>query len=199
MKKISTVGLDIAKGVFQVHGVDRSGHVLDRKKLRRGKVLGYFSKLKPCLIGLEACPGAHYWARELQALGHEVRLLPPSEVKAYVRRGKKNDAVDAEAICEAARRPRVRSVAIKSLEQQASLVQHRARDLLVRQRSMLKNALRAHLAEFGVIASKGPGGFKTLLALLQSADETVLPALARETLLQMAAAIEDLNRAPRHS
>lgn len=194
MKKFSTVGLDIAKGVFQVHGVDDAGQVLERRKLRRGQVLGYSSELEPCLIGLEACSGAHYWARELGALGHEVRLLPPGDVKAYVRRGKKSDAVDAEAICEAVGRPRITSVSIKSPAQQAELVRHRTRDLLVRQRTMQINALRAHMAEFGIIAAKGSGGFKSLLELLHSAEEASLPSVARETLLRLAAVIGDQNR-----
>jgi len=152
MGEITTIGLDVAKHVFQVHGVDAEGAAVLRKQLRRGQVLIFFSRLPRCVVGLEACATAHYWARELAALGHEVRLMPAQYVKAYVKRNK-NDAADAEAICEAVVRPTMRFVATKTAEQQAALLLHRGRERLVRQRTALVNALRAHLAEFGVIAS----------------------------------------------
>ena len=154
MSEVTTIGLDLAKHVFQVHGVDANGAVVLRKQLRRGQVVAFFAALPRCLIGLEACATAHYWARELQAVGHEVRLMPAQYVKAYVKRNK-NDAADAEAICEAVGRPSMRFVAIKTAEQQAALLLHRGRERLVRQRTTLVNALRAHLAEFGVIAPHG--------------------------------------------
>src|SRR5438105_4575655 len=141
--QISTIGIDIAKNVFQVHGVDAAGKPVLKKQLRRGQMLEFFGKLPPCLIGMEACATSHHWARELRKLGHDVRLMPPSYVKAYVKRGK-NDAADAEAICEAVTRPSMRFVPIKSAEQQGALMLHRTRDLLIRQRTQLINAMRAH-------------------------------------------------------
>jgi transposase len=157
--QVTTMGLDIAKHWFQVHGVDASGQVVVRRKLRRSEVLVFFQSLPPCLIGMEACATAHYWARELTALGHTVKLMPPAYVKAYVKRNK-NDAADAEAICEAVGRPSMRFVPVKDAEQQSVLMLHRARSLLVRQRTMLVNALRAHMAEFGIIpgGATGPAG-----------------------------------------
>ena len=146
--QITTIGLDIAKNVFQVHGIDAAEKVIIRKQLRRGQVMAFFEALAPCLVGMEACATSPHWARELTKLGHEVRLMPAKDVKAYVKRNK-NDAADAEAICEAVRRPTMRFVRIKSAEQQGQLMLHRARDLLMRQRTQLINALRAHLAEFG--------------------------------------------------
>ena len=147
--QITTVGLDIAKNVFQVHGIDAEERVVVRKQLRRGQVIRFFEGLSPCLVGLEACATSHYWARELTKLGHEVRLMPAKDVKAYVKRNK-NDAADAEAICEAVRRPTMRFVQVKSAEQQAQLMQHRARDLLMSQRTQLINAMRSHLAELAL-------------------------------------------------
>ena len=144
--QITTIGLDIAKNVFQVHGIDAAEKVVVRKQLRRGQVMKFFAALPPCLIGMEACATAHHWARELTKLGHEVRLMPAKDVKAYVKRNK-NDAADAEAICEAVRRPTMRFVGAKSAEQQGRLMQHRTRDLLMRQRTQVINALRGHLAE----------------------------------------------------
>ncbi|MCI4588798.1 IS110 family transposase [Sphingobium sp. BYY-5] len=152
--EITTVGLDLAKRVFQVHAVDASGTVVLRKALRRAQVLPFFTKLPPCLVGIEACGTSHHWARELIALGHEVRLMPPAYVKPYVKRGK-NDAADAEAICEAVTRPTMRFVAVKSREQQAFLSMHRARELLVRQRTQLINMMRGLLAEFGIDIPEG--------------------------------------------
>jgi len=143
---ITTIGLDIAKNVFQVHGIDAAEKVVVRKQLRRGQVMKFFEALPPCLVGMEACATAHHWARELTKIGHEVRLMPAKDVKAYVKRNK-NDAADAEAICEAVRRPTMRFVRPKSAEQQSRLMQHRARDLLLRQQTQVINALRAHLAE----------------------------------------------------
>ena len=142
MSEITTIGLDLAKHVFQVHGIDAEGATVLRKQLRRGQVLAFFSRIPPCLVGLEACATAHYWGRELAALGHEVRLMPAQYVKAYIKRNK-NDAADAEAICEAVQRPRMRFVPVKTAEQQASQLLHRGREQLVRQRTMLVNALRA--------------------------------------------------------
>ena len=153
--KITTIGIDLAKSVFQLHGVDADGAVVLRKKLRRGAVLDFLGELEPCLIGMEACATSHYWAREIAALGHDVRLIPPAYVKPYVKR-QKNDAADAEAICEAVTRPNMRFVPVKTEEQQSVLVLHRSRDLLMRQRTMMLNAIRAHLAEFGIIAAQGP-------------------------------------------
>src|SRR5262245_40538819 len=148
--QISTLGIDIAKNVFQVHGVDAAEQVVLKKQLRRGQVLEFVGKLPPCLIGIEACATSHHWAREFRRLGHDVQVMPPGYVKAYVKRSK-NDAADA-AICEAVRRPSIRFVPIKNAEQQAALMLHRTRDLLIRQRAQLINALRAHLAELGLVA-----------------------------------------------
>ena len=152
--QITTIGLDLAKSVFQVHGIDAAGQVVVRKSVRRAQMLAFFSKLPPCLVGIEACGTSHYWARELIKLGHEVRLMPPAYVKPYVKRGK-TDAADAEAVCEAVTRPTMRFVPVKSPEQQAALSMHRARDLLVKQRTQLINMLRGLLAEFGVDIPKG--------------------------------------------
>src|SRR6516162_7608535 len=187
--QITTIGLDIAKNVFQVHGIDAAEKVIVRKQLRRGQVLAFFAALASCLIGMEACATAHYWARELTKLGHEVRLMPAKDVKAYVKRNK-NDAADAEAICEAVRRPTMRFVRIKSPEQQGQLMQHRTRDLLMRQRTQLINALRAHLAEFGIVAAKGDGGVKELLAIVADKEDTRLPINARASVIVLAAQLE---------
>jgi transposase len=161
MMNVVTVGLDLAKNVFQVHGVDADGRVGVRRKLRRAEVLRFFSALPRCLVGMEACASSHYWAREIGRLGHEVKLMPPAYVKPYVKRGK-TDASDAEAICEAVTRPTMRFVAVKTEDQQAVLMLHKARELLVRQRTMLTNALRAHLAELGMVAAQGPEGLSSL-------------------------------------
>ena len=152
--KITTIGLDLAKNVFQVHGIDAAGEVVVRRALRRGQVLSFFSKLEPCLVGMEACGTSHYWARELDSLGHDVKLMPPAYVKPYVKRGK-TDAGDAEAICEAVTRPTMRFVAVKSADQQSVVMLHRTRELLVRQRTQLVNIIRGQLAEFGVTLAKG--------------------------------------------
>jgi transposase len=180
MEQVTTIGLDIAKNVFQLHGVDAAGNVLLRKQLRRGDVLRFFSGLSPCLVGMEACATAHYWARELAKLGHTVRLMPPAYVKPYVKRGK-TDAADAEAIAEAVTRPTMRFVAVKTAEQQAVLMLHKVRDLLVRQRTMLINALRGHLVEFGIIAARGPGGVTAAIVALHEMQDS-MPVLARVAL-----------------
>lgn len=186
--QVSTVGLDLAKHVFQAHGVDAAGAVV----LRRAQVIPFFAGLAPCLVALEACATSHHWARELAGLGHAVRLLPPAYVKAYVRRGK-TDAADAAAICEAATRPGMRFVPVKAAEQQAALMLHRGRDLLVRQRTMLANALRGHLAEFGIVAGQGRAQLRELVGLIEAADER-LPALARRALGPLAAQLGEVER-----
>src|SRR5262245_20678218 len=175
MGEVSTVGLDIAKSLFQVHGVDGGGAVVIRKRVGRAKVLEFFAALPPCLIGIEACPTAHHWSRKLQALGHTVKLMPPSYVKAYVKRTK-NDANDAAAICEAVTRPSMRFVSTKSKKQQAALMLHRTRQLLVCQRTMLSNAIRGQLAEFGIVASTGRLGFKRLLEMMDGPEELGIPS-----------------------
>jgi len=193
MSEITAIGLDLAKHVFQAHGVDEAGTVVVRKRLRRSQVLTFFAGLPPCLIGMEACATAHHWARELSALGHEVRLMPAQYVKAYVKRNK-NDAADAEAICEAVMRPSMRFVAVKTTEQQSALMMHRARDLLIRQRTMLVNALRGHLAEFGLVEARGLHKVAGLIAIvMDDADERV-PDLARQVLKVMAEEIDELQR-----
>jgi transposase len=171
-----TIGLDLAKSVFQLHGVDAEGCVVVRRQLRRSQVLAFFERLDPCLVGMEACSGAHHWARELSALGHEVRLMPPGYVKPYVKRGK-TDAADAEAICEAVTRPTMRFVPVKSAERQAALLDHKARDFLVRQRTQTVNAIRAHLGEFGVVVAKGIHNLDRLIEAAQDLPETARPAL----------------------
>jgi transposase len=193
MVEISTIGLDIAKAVFQVHGVDAAGEVAVRRSLRRAEVLTFFEDLRPCLVGIEACSTSHYWARQIRALGHEVRLLPPARVKPYVKRGRKNDAADAAAICEAVTRPHMQFVPVKTGEQQAVLMLHRARDLLVRQRTMLICALRGHLAEFGLVTGQGKGNFAKLVACLDTADGERLPELAVSALRLLVTQIGDAN------
>ena len=187
--QITTIGLDIAKNVFQVHGIDAAEKVIVRKRLRRSRVLAFFKALPPCLIGMEACATAHYWARELMKLGHKVRLMPAKDVKAYVKRNK-NDAADAEAICEAVRRPTMRFVQVKSAAQQGQLMQHRTRDLLMRQRTQVINALRAHLAELGIVAAKGDKGVKELLTILADEKDTRLPIDARASVIVLAAQLQ---------
>lgn len=193
MDKISTIGLDLAKSVFQVHGVNEAGRVIVERKLRRGQMLDWFAKLEPCLIGIEACGTAHYWARALQELGHAVRLIPPAYAKAYVRRNK-NDAADAAAICEAVSRPAMRFVAIKSAEQQALAGLHRVRDLLMKQRTMRRNQLRGLMAEFGVVAPQGRRGLNELVAVLCDDADQRIPAALREALIASAEALRDLER-----
>ena len=174
--EVTTIGIDLAKNVFQVHGVDAAGKTVIRRQLRRRQVLPFFKKLSPCLIGMEACATSHHWAREITALGHEVKLMPPRYVKPYVK-SNKNDAADAEAVCEAVTRPTMRFVAVKSAERQSLLMLHRTRELLIRQRTMLVNALRAHMAEFGVVARVGLPQLKDLLAVVaDEGDERIPPS-----------------------
>jgi len=188
-----TIGLDIAKNFFQVHAVDGAGQVVLRRKLSRGEVLRFFETQPTTLVGIEACGTGHYWAREITALGHEVKLLPPTYVKAYVKRGK-TDAADAEAICEAVSRPNMHFVPIKTPEQQAALMMHRSRDLLVGQRTALANALRGHLAELGIVAAKGLHRVADLLAELVGLENTKIPPLARSSLRCLASQIEAVEK-----
>jgi len=178
MEKIATIGLDIAKSVFQVHGVDAAGEVVVRKRLSRARVVPFFAKLPRCLVGIEACSTSHHWARELIALGHDVRLMPAQYVKPYVKRGK-NDASDAEAICEAVTRPTMRFVAVKTPEQQSVMMLHRVRLMLNRQRTQLSNATRAHMSEFGIVAPVGRIGLERLLAIVADKDDERIPRDAR--------------------
>jgi len=171
-----TIGLDLAKSVFQVHGVDAEGRVVVRRQLRRSQLLAFFQRLGPCLVGMEACAGAHHWAREFGAMGHEVRLMPPAYVKPYVKRGK-TDAADAEAICEAVTRPTMRFVPVKTAARQAALLDHKARDFLVRQRTQTVNAIRAHLSEFGIVVVKGIHNLDRLLEAARDVPEAARPAL----------------------
>jgi transposase len=189
------IGLDVAKSVFQVHGIDATGAVTVRRQLRRGQVEGFFAKLAPCTVGLEACGGAHHWARLLQRLGHEVRMMPAHYVKPYVKRNK-TDGRDAEAICEAMSRPTMRFIPIKSEETQAELALHRTRALLVRQRTMLANALRAGLGEFGIVAAQGNKGLLTLMR--QRAEKpSAIPEAAHAALTRLAVQWENLDGAVR--
>ena len=190
--EVTTIGFDLAKSVFQVHGVNASGEAVMRRQLRRRQVLPFFRKLAPCLVGLEACATAHHWARQLEALGHEVRLMPPRYVKPYVKRNK-NDAADAAAICEAVTRPTMRFVGVKTAEQQSVLTLHRTRALLVRQRTMLVNAIRAHMAEFGIVARVGLPQVKELLAVIADDDDDRLPSLARACLKGFASQLVSLH------
>lgn len=192
MGQVVTIGLDIAKSVFQVHGVDGDGAVVLRRRLTRSRMLVFFAKQTRCVIGLEACGSAHYWARELSALGHEVRLIPPSYVKPYVKR-QKNDAADAEAICEAVTRPSMRFVPIKSPEQQSTMVAHRTRSVLTRQRTQLSNAIRGHMSEFGLVAPVGRNGLETLIATITDASDTRMPKEARASLLMLISQLRLVN------
>ena len=178
MQTITTIGLDIAKSVFQVHGIDAEGNVAVRRQLKRRYVLAFFQKLPPCVVGIEACASSHHWSRELQALGHTVRLMPPAYVKPYVKRHK-NDATDAEAICEAVTRPNMRFVATKTREQQSCLTLHRTRHLFIRQQTSVINVIRAHLAEFGIVAPVGRKGVEQLLGIAADASDKRLPEVAR--------------------
>ncbi len=181
MIEASTIGIDIAKSVFQIRGVDAAGEVVIAKRVTRGKVLAFFEKLSPCLIGMEACPTSHHRARAVTKLAHDVRLMPANYVKAYVKRNK-NDANDAAAICEAVTRPSMRFVAIKTKEQQAALMLHRPRQLLIRQRTMLSNAIRGHLAELGIVAPLGRKGLAMLMKAIGDGQDTRIPLAARRCL-----------------
>ena len=186
MQSVTTIGLDIAKSVFQVHGVDAAGQVVIRRQLKRRYVLAFFQKLPPCLIGIEACASSHHWSRELQALGHTVRLMPPAYVKPYVKR-QKNDATDAEAICEAVTRANMRFVPTKTPEQQSGLVLHRTRHLFIRQLTAVTNAIRAHLAEFGIVAPVGRNGVEELLLVVTDTNDKRVPEVARVCLAALGA------------
>ncbi len=192
MDKITTIGLDLAKNIFQLHGVDGSDEVIVRKPLRRGQMLTFFGKLSPCRIGMEACATAHHWARTLAELGHDVRLIPPAYVKPYLRR-QKNDTADAAAICEAVTRPSMRFVPVKSEEQQATLMLHSARELLVSQRTALINALRGHFAEFGIVVVQGARNVRLLVAIIHDENNLDLSASARLALLPLARALNDID------
>ena len=178
MQAITTIGLDIAKSVFQVHGVDAGGQPVIRRQLKRRHVLSFFQKVPPCLVGIEECASSHHWSRELKALGHTVRLMPPAYVKPYVKRHK-NDATDAEAICEAVTRANMRFVATKTPEQQSCLMLHRTRHLFIRQQTAVINAIRAHLAEFGIVAPVGRNGVEQLLGIVADPNDKRLPEVAR--------------------
>src|SRR6476469_7710253 len=181
MGEVSTIGLDIAKSVFQVHGVDVAGAVVISKRINRAKVLEYFGELPPCLVGIEACPSVHHWGRELQKLGHVIRLIPPSYVKAYLKRSK-NDANDAAAICEAVTRANMRFVPTKTSEQQSCLMLHRTRHLFIRQQTAVINSIRAHLAEFGIVAPVGRKGVTELLHIVADPSDKRVPEVARACL-----------------
>jgi transposase len=191
MQAITTIGLDIAKSVFQVHGVDAEGNVLIRRRLKRRYVLAFFKKLPPCLVGIEACATSHHWSRQLNALGHTVRLMPPAYVKPYVKR-QKNDAADAEAICEAVTRANMRFVETKTPEQQSCLMLHRTRQLFIRQQTSVINAIRAHLAEFGIIAPVGRKGVAQLLAVVADASDQRVPEVARACVAALGAQLRML-------
>jgi transposase len=191
MQTITTIGLDIAKSVFQVHGVNADGQVVVRRQLKRRYVLAFFQKLPPCLVGIEACASSHHWSRELQSLGHKVRLMPPAYVKPYVKR-QKNDATDAEAICEAVSRPNMRFVETKTAEQQSCLMLHRTRHLFIRQQTAVINAIRAHLAEFGIVAPIGRNGVEQLLGIVADAGDKRLPEIARACIAALGAQLQTL-------
>lgn len=180
MSAIITVGLDLAKNGFQVHGADATGGAVLRKKPRRAQVLGFFEALPSCIVAMEACGGAHHWGREIGKLGHEVRLIPPAYVRPFIKR-QKNDAADAEAICEAAIRPSMRFVPVKSEETQGAAMVLRVRELLIRQRTQAINALRGHLAEFGQVVPQGAANASKLIAIVED-PESNLPAEATATL-----------------
>ena len=191
MQAVTTIGLDIAKMVFQVHGVDAEGKVIIRRKLKRRYVAAFFQKLPPCLVGIEACASSHHWSRELKALGHTVRLMPPAYVKPYVKR-QKNDAADAEAICEAVTRANMRFVETKTPEQQSCLMLHRTRHLFIRQQTAVINAIRAHLAEFGVVAPVGRNGVEALLDVVADSSDKRVPEIARGCLAALGAQLRML-------
>jgi transposase len=192
MESAVTIGLDLGKSVFQVHGVDAGGAIVIQRRLTRGKLLGFFAKQPPCLVGMEACAAAHHWGRELRKLGHTVRLMPPRYVKPYVKR-QKNDAADAEAICEAVTRPSMRFVEIKTCGQQGTLILHRVRLMLIRQRTQLSNAIRGHMAEYGLVAPVGRNGLQRLITILDNPDDDRVPAMARASLVPLVTQLGLLN------
>jgi transposase len=191
MQTITTIGLDIAKSVFQIHGVDAAGQVVIRRQLKRRYVLAFFEKLAPCLVGIEACASSHHWSRELKALGHTVRLMPPAYVKPYVKR-QKNDAADAEAICEAVTRANMRFVPTKTVEQQSCLMLHRTRHLFIRQQTSVINVIRAHLAELGIVAPVGRKGVEELLDVVADPSDKRVPEVARACLAALGAQLRRL-------
>ena len=193
MQTVTTIGLDIAKSVFQVHGVDAEGNVLIRRQLKRRYVLAFFQKLSPCLVGIEACATSHHWSRELTALGHNVRLMPPAYVRPYVKR-QKNDAADAEAICEAVTRTNMRFVETKTPEQQSCLMLHRTRQLFIRQQTSVINAIRAHMAEFGIVAPVGRHGVEALLEVVADVGDNRVPEVARACLAALGAQLRRLKQ-----
>ena len=193
MSDVSIIGIDLANSVFQVHGVDAAGKLTLKRKLKRKDVIALFKDLPPCLIGMEACGTAHHWARELRSLGHKVKLLPPKYVKAYVKRGKTDEA-DAEAICEAVQRPNITEVPVKTVDQQCALMLHRSRELLVSQRTQAINAMRSHLAELGLIAPVGLQGAATLAAIVKDLADDRLPPVARLALTTLVGAIESISQ-----
>jgi transposase len=194
VKKFIRIGVDLAKNYFQIHGLESEGGSAVTRKLKRSKMHEFFSQSEPCVVGMEACGSAHYWARELKAMGHEALLMPPAYTKPYVKRGK-NDAVDADAICEAMSRPGMRFVPIKSAEQQATLMLHKTRELLVKQRTMSINALRGHLSEFGIVVAKGIGRVDELRDLAEG--DATLPAAAKAGVKVLAHALEGLDKSDR--
>jgi transposase len=202
LSSVTIVGLDIAKNVFQVHGVDGGGASVIAKAVRRGQLLSFFASLPQCVVGIEACSSAHHWARSLIALGHQVKLIPPAYVKPYVRRNK-NDAVDAAAICEAVGRPSMRFVPVRSVENQAQLMRHRARELLVGQRTQMLNALRGHLGEIGVVASQGVQNAYALKRLLADGcddnGEVIVPDCVRRALAPLVIKSRQSTRRSRRS
>jgi len=191
MQAVTTIGLDIAKSVFQIHGVDAAGNVIVRRQLKRRYVLPFFQRLPPCLVGIEACASSHHWSRELKALGHTVRLMPPAYVKPYVKR-QKNDAADAEAICEAVTRANMRFVETKTPEQQSCLMLHRTRHLFIRQQTAVINAIRAHLAEYGIVAAVGRNGVEELLGVVADPSDKRVPEIARACLAALGAQLRML-------
>src|SRR5271166_5563088 len=191
MQTITTVGLDIAKSVFQVHAIDVEGKVIVRRQLKRRYVLAFFKKLPPCLVGIEACASSHHWSRELQALGHTVRLMPPAYVKPYVKR-QKNDSADADAICEAVTRATMRFVATKTPEQQSCLMLHRTRHLFIRQQTSVINVIRSHLAELGIVAPIGRKGVEELLDVVADRSDKRVPEIARTCLIALGAQLRSL-------
>ena len=193
MQTVTTIGLDIAKSVFQVHGVDVEGKAIIRQQLKRARVVSFFQKLPPCVVGIEACASSHHWARELRALGHTVRLMPPKYVKAYVKR-QKNDAADAEAICEAVQRPNMRFVPIKAPDQQAGLMLHRTRHLFIRQQTAVINSIRAFLAEVGIVAPVGRNGLDELLKIVANEKDDRIPSPARTCLIALQIQLDALQQ-----